>query len=105
IRGDTLLFEETAGLVRVELWRQGSTVLGARLAAPEPLVVIEEVGCEIIAEACAISAAEIEMRHHQPCIASCGLRFVFAELKDLRAMAAAQPRPDGFERSVQVDRV
>jgi len=105
IHGDTLLFEETAGLVRIELWRQGSTVLGARLAAPQPLVVIEEVGCEIIAEACAISAAEIEMRHHQPCIASCGLRFVFAELKDLRALASAQPRTDAFARHLPMDRV
>jgi trans-2,3-dihydro-3-hydroxyanthranilate isomerase len=105
IRGDELLFEETAGLVRIELWRQGSTVIGARLAAPQPLVVIEEVGCDIIGEACAISVADIEVRHHQPCIAGCGMRFVFAELNDLRALAAAQPRSDAFVRHLPMDRV
>jgi trans-2,3-dihydro-3-hydroxyanthranilate isomerase len=104
IRGDNLLFEEIAGLVRIELWRQASAVLGARLAAPQPFVVTEEVGCEIIAEACAISAADIELRHHRPCIASCGMRFVFAELKDLRALAAAQPRTDAFARHLPMER-
>jgi len=32
IQGDTLQFEEIAGLVRIELWRDGSSVIGARLA-------------------------------------------------------------------------
>jgi trans-2,3-dihydro-3-hydroxyanthranilate isomerase len=104
IHGDILLFEEIAGLVRIELWNQASAVVGARLAAPQPLVVVEEVGCEIIAEACGISAADIEKQHHQPCIASCGMRFVFAELKDLRALAAAQPRIDAFARYLPMDR-
>jgi hypothetical protein len=79
IHGDILLFEEIAGLVRIELWKQASAVVGARLAAPQPLVVVEEVGCEIIAEACGISAADIDKRHHQPsrvpvrCRSICGL--------------------------------
>src|SRR5262249_49325018 len=38
-------------------------------------------------------------------IASCGLRFVFAELKDLRALADAQPRTDVFARHLPMDRV
>jgi trans-2,3-dihydro-3-hydroxyanthranilate isomerase len=105
IHGDSLLFEETAGLVRIELWRQASAVIGARLAAPQPLVILEDVGCEMIAEACAISAADIEMRHHRPCIASCGMRFVFAELKDIEALAAAQPRTDVFARHLPMNRV
>ena len=77
-------FEEIAGLVRIELWRDGSSVIGARLAAPQPFAVIEDVEPEVIAEDCAISAADIETGHHWPCIASCGMRFVFAELKDLQ---------------------
>src|SRR5262245_10858689 len=51
------------------------------------------------------SAADIETGRHRPCIASCGMRFVFAELKDLRALAAAQPRTDAFARHLPMDRV
>ncbi|MGB9390164.1 MAG: PhzF family phenazine biosynthesis protein [Xanthobacteraceae bacterium] len=105
IQGDTLQFEEIAGLVRIELWREASAVIGARLTAPQPLAVIEDVEPEIIAEACTISAADIETGHHRPCIASCGMSFVFAELKDLRALAAAQPRTDAFARHLPMDRV
>ena len=105
IRGNTLQFEEIAGLVRIELWRDASAVIGARLAAPQPLAVIEDVEPDVIAEACTISAADIETGHHQPCIASCGMSFVFAELKDLRALAAAQPRTDAFARHLPMNRV
>ena len=105
IQGDTLQFEEIAGLVRIELWRDGSSVIGARLAAPQPFAVIEDVEPEVIAEVCTISAADIETGYHRPCIASCGMRFVFAELKDLRALADAQPRTDAFARHLPMDRV
>jgi trans-2,3-dihydro-3-hydroxyanthranilate isomerase len=105
IQGNTLQFEEIAGLVRIELWRDASAVKGACLAAPRPLAVIEDVEPEVIAEACTISAADIETAHHRPCIASCGMRFVFAELKDLRALAAAQPRTDAFARDLPMGRV
>src|SRR5262245_61508982 len=94
IQGNTLQFEEIAGLVRIELWRNGSAVIGACLAAPQPLAVIEDVEPDVIAEACTISAADVETGRHRPCIASCGMRFVFAELKDLRALDSAQPRTD-----------
>jgi hypothetical protein len=33
------------------------------------------------------------------------MRYVFAELKDLRALAAAQPRTDAFARHLPMDRV
>ncbi len=105
LRGDTLVFEEIAGLVPVELWKQGSTVIGGRLVAPQPLTVANEIACEIVAEACGIAAVDIELRHHRPCIASCGMRFVFAELKRLEALAAARPRSGAFERFLPMDRV
>jgi trans-2,3-dihydro-3-hydroxyanthranilate isomerase len=105
IQGNILQFEEIAGLVGIELWRDGSAVVGARLAAPQPLTIIEDVDPEVIAEACTISAADIETGHHRPCIASCGMRFVFAELKNLRALAAAQPRTDAVARHLPMDRV
>jgi trans-2,3-dihydro-3-hydroxyanthranilate isomerase len=39
ISRDTLVFEEAAGLVRMQLTRQGAAVTGASLAAPQPLAI------------------------------------------------------------------
>jgi trans-2,3-dihydro-3-hydroxyanthranilate isomerase len=102
---EAMVFEEAAGLVRIELLRQGSAVVGAMLAAPQRLVVGDAVAPEVVAEACAIAVDHIETRHHQPCIASCGVPLIFVELKERRALAAAQPRADVFARHLPRDRV
>src|SRR5689334_15598235 len=103
VGGETVVFEEIAGLVRIKLMRQGSAVVGARLAAPQMLTIGDRVPPEIVAEACALSVADIETRHHQPCVASCGSPFVLAELKTRRALTAAQPRTDVFARHLPRD--
>jgi trans-2,3-dihydro-3-hydroxyanthranilate isomerase len=105
IASDALAFEEIAGLVRLTLLQQGSTIVGARLAAPQPLAIGDTVSCEIVAEACALAASDIETDHHQPCIANCGAPFVMAELKSREALAAARPRAEVFTRHLPRDRV
>jgi trans-2,3-dihydro-3-hydroxyanthranilate isomerase len=105
LSGQSLMFEEAAGLVRMELLKQGSEITGARLAAPQPLVVGDTMAPEVVAEACSIAAADIETRNHPPCIAGCGAPFVFAELKQRGALAKAQPRVDVFTRHVPRERV
>ena len=62
IGGDTLVFEEAAGLVRMQLTRQGAAVTGAGLAAPQALAVGDAVAPEIVAQACAIGVDDIETR-------------------------------------------
>jgi trans-2,3-dihydro-3-hydroxyanthranilate isomerase len=103
VSGDTLVFEEIAGLVRMQLMRQGAAVAGASLAAPQALSVGDAVPAEVVAQACAIGVDDIETRRHQPCIASCGAPFILAELKERRALAAAQPRADVFARHLPRD--
>jgi trans-2,3-dihydro-3-hydroxyanthranilate isomerase len=105
IAGETLTFEEIAGLVRITLSKQRSAFVGARLAAPQPLVIGDMLPCEIVAEACTLDASAVETRRHQPCIASCGAPFVMAELKSREALAAAQPRAEAFARHLPRDRV
>jgi trans-2,3-dihydro-3-hydroxyanthranilate isomerase len=105
IAGDTLVFEELAGLVRMELTRKGPAVTGARLAAPQKLVVSDTVTLEVVSEACGIPIAAIETNHHQPCIASCGAPFVIAELKERRALAAARPYTEVFAQHLPKDLV
>ncbi len=105
IAGETMVFEEIAGLVRMALRKQASEITGARLAAPQPLVVSDAISCEIVADACAIAVADIETRHHQPCIASCGAPFIMAELQSATALAAARPRADVFAQRLSRERV
>src|SRR5215469_4559064 len=93
LRGDAaepLMFEEKAGLVRLDLLREGSTIVGARLAAPQPLTRGEDVAGEIVAAACGLAADAVATGNHAPCIASCGIPFVLAEIESAAALAAAR---------------
>lgn len=98
ISGSTLVFEEIAGLVTMELRKDG-----ARLSAPQPLTIADQVALEVVAEACSISVSDIELRNHAPCVASCGARFVLAELKSREALAAARHNVATFNRSLPRD--
>jgi trans-2,3-dihydro-3-hydroxyanthranilate isomerase len=101
---EPLVFEEKAGLVRLDLIRDGTSVVGARLAAPQPLVRGEDIALEIVAGACSIEVSDIETTNHAPCIASCGIPFVFAELKTRSSLAAAQPRSEMFLKNLKADK-
>jgi trans-2,3-dihydro-3-hydroxyanthranilate isomerase len=95
-----MIFEEKAGLVRIELLRDQSAVTGARLAAPQGLVMGENITREIVASACSLAAADIDTRAHQPCIASCGIPLIFAAVTSRAALAAARPRTEIFTQHV-----
>jgi trans-2,3-dihydro-3-hydroxyanthranilate isomerase len=100
IEGERVVFEEKAGLVPISFLKEGTSVIGARLASPQRLAVGAEVPTERIASACSLSPEDIETRHHQPCIASCGAPFILAELKSREKLAAARARSDIFERDI-----
>ena len=97
IAGDRLIFEEKAGLVQMDLIRDGTDVVGARLAAPQALAIAGDVPVGLVASACALSPDDFAVAAHPPRIASCGTPFVFAELKSRAALAAAEPRPAVFQ--------
>jgi trans-2,3-dihydro-3-hydroxyanthranilate isomerase len=100
IPGDHLVFEEKAGLVPVTLLKSGSEISGGRLASPQRLTVGDEVTVGIVASACGIAVAEIETRNHPPCIASCGVGFILAEVKTRAGLASATPHVEVFRRDV-----
>jgi trans-2,3-dihydro-3-hydroxyanthranilate isomerase len=102
--GDPLLFEEKAGLVHIDQIKDGASLVGARLKAPQPLTRGEEIAPDSVAAACSIGAHDIETARHAPCIAGCGLPLVFAELKSRTALAAAQPRSEVFSEHFKADR-
>jgi trans-2,3-dihydro-3-hydroxyanthranilate isomerase len=94
--GDTLVFEETAGLVNVDLIRAGGQVVGARLTPPRAFALGVEIEPEIVAAACGLAADDIDGEGHRPCVASCGMPFVFARLRSRAALAAARPHAEVF---------
>jgi len=100
ITGDSMIFEEKAGLVRIQLLRDRSAVTGARLAAPQALSIGENIASEIVASACSIAPTDIDTRVHQPCIASCGVPLIFAAVTSRAALAAARPRTEIFAEHV-----
>jgi trans-2,3-dihydro-3-hydroxyanthranilate isomerase len=102
--GDPLMFEEKAGLVRLELIRDGGAVAGARLSAPQTLTRGGDIASDVVAAACAIAAGDIKTANHQPCIASCGIGFVLAELKSCSSLAAAQPHAEAFAKQLPADK-
>jgi trans-2,3-dihydro-3-hydroxyanthranilate isomerase len=102
--GDTMLFEEKAGLVAVTLLRDGATVSGARLAAPQALAPGEEIDSETVAAACSLAPGDIDTRLHAPRVASCGLPLIFAAVTTRAALAAARPRSDVFAAHIPVSR-
>jgi trans-2,3-dihydro-3-hydroxyanthranilate isomerase len=104
IEGDKLVFEEKAGLVPLDIVRDGGRVLSTRLAAPQQLALGEEFSPELVAEACSLEVSQIETARHRPIIASCGVGFVFAELKSREALAAAQGRTEMFTKHLPMDR-
>jgi trans-2,3-dihydro-3-hydroxyanthranilate isomerase len=102
--GDTMIFEEKAGLVPLTLLRDGAAVTGARLTAPQRLSVGETVARDIVAAACSLAPGDIDTRVHAPCIASCGLPLIFAAVTGRAALALARPRIDVFAEHIPVAR-
>jgi trans-2,3-dihydro-3-hydroxyanthranilate isomerase len=100
ISGERVIFEEKAGLVPIDILRDGDTVTGARLASPQRLSLGAEIHAELIAAACGLAVDDIETKNHQPVIASCGAAFILAELKTYAALKPAIARADVFRNDV-----
>jgi trans-2,3-dihydro-3-hydroxyanthranilate isomerase len=101
---DPIVFEEKAGLVRLGLIKQGTTVAGARLAPPQSVVRGDDIAVDIAAAAVSLASGDIETTYHRPCFAACGIPMAFAELKTRAALSAARPRAEIFSEHLAADR-
>jgi trans-2,3-dihydro-3-hydroxyanthranilate isomerase len=101
---DPIVFEEKAGLVRLDPIKQGSAVVGARLAPPQPVVRGDDIDVELAAAAGSLASGDIETARQRPCFAACGIPMAFAELKTRAALAAARPRAEIFSEHLTADR-
>ena len=99
--GDRFVFEEAAGLVPLELTRENGIVVSARLAAPQPLSLVETVSAEIVASAVGLRPGDIV---GEPVIASTGNNFLFAELRSREVLETASYNTEIFRKHLPMER-
>jgi trans-2,3-dihydro-3-hydroxyanthranilate isomerase len=102
VTANSVVFEEAAGLVAIELRRDGTgRVTGAAIAAPQRLTMGEKLTVDVIAACAGLKTSDISTRNHAPLVASVGLGFVFAELTTREALARAKPDTAACERTAK----
>ncbi|WP_371421125.1 PhzF family phenazine biosynthesis protein [Tardiphaga sp.] len=99
--GDRMVFEEKAGLVHLDLLRDGGAIVGAGFVAPQPLAMQGEIDRDMMAACISLAPDAIAMSTHGPRMVSVGLPFAVAELAGLDALASARPNATAFAQAEQ----
>ena len=92
----TVTFEEKAGTVPVVIQKNAA---GFRcvLSAPKPLTVGDPLDLAVVASAISVPPSDIVTTTHPPQVASVGLPFVFAEVRDAAVLKKARLNMSGFD--------
>jgi len=98
---DRLVFEEIAGLVPLDVTREDGVVVATRLAAPQPLTLIETVAREIVASAVGLAPGDIV---GEPVIAATGTKFLFAEVASRAVLGKAVYNLEVFREHLPMER-
>ena len=91
-----IVFEEKAGPVPIRI-RKVDGDIWCELKAPEDLSIGGTISIDLVASALSLSPEEIVTSTHQPQVASVGLPFIMAELKNRTALENARPYLPAFE--------
>jgi trans-2,3-dihydro-3-hydroxyanthranilate isomerase len=95
--GDDLVFEEKAGLVRLQFDRLGERVVGASLTAPQTVSTQEAPGVAAVAAALSLEESDIVTATHPPIVATVGLEFMFVEVSSIIALGKARAHLPAFD--------
>jgi trans-2,3-dihydro-3-hydroxyanthranilate isomerase len=95
---ESLIFEEQAGLVHIQLLRREGQVVGAEISAPAPLTVGPPQSAEDAARSLSLSPSEVETHTHAPRVASVGLPFLMVELTSRAVLSRAVPDLKAHQR-------
>jgi trans-2,3-dihydro-3-hydroxyanthranilate isomerase len=87
----TVTFEERAGLVAVAVHKRPEERIWCELTAPQSLTLGRTVSVPSVAAAVSLATDDILTTSHEPQVASVGLPFLIAELRDRRALERARP--------------
>jgi len=95
---DTVLFEEKAGLVSIEIQANLGSPTSFELKAPQVLTLQEFPAIRSVAKALSLREMEIVVTTHAPTVASVGLPFLFVEVLDLSVLSQVRIDMTGFDR-------
>jgi trans-2,3-dihydro-3-hydroxyanthranilate isomerase len=93
----SVTFEEEAGLVPIAIHGREGGRIWCELTAPQRLTLGRTVSAQAVAAAVSLSADDILTTAHAPQMASVGLPFLIAELRDRGALERARPDISGLE--------
>ena len=93
----TVTFEEDAGLVAVAVRPFAEGRIRCELTAPQRLSIGAAASVASVAAAASLAPDDIVTAAHAPLVASVGLPFMIAELRDRDALARARPGIAGIE--------
>ena len=91
-------FEEKAGLVPIAIQPGAGTAIRCELSAPERLTLGRSISAESLARAISLPAEDVVTATHQPVVASVGLGFLVAELRNRAALERARPATGSSRR-------
>jgi len=96
----TVTFEEKAGLVPVSIHKREGNRIWCELSAPQRLSLGKTFSAEMVAAAVSLTPDHIVTRTHLPQVASVGLPFLMAELKDRASLERARINMNGIDALV-----
>lgn len=94
----TVVFEEDAGLVPVAVTKGADGRVRCELTAPQKLSKGGAVDAALLARAAGLEAGDIVTAAHEPLVASVGLPFIVAELRDRAALERCRLDVAGAEQ-------
>lgn len=103
--GDKVVFEETAGLVPIDILRRNGRAVGATLTAPQPFRRLGEADVTEVAACLGLRPSQIREDRHAPVAGTVGLPFLLVELTDRAALEAARPVVSAIQTSPTVSPV
>jgi len=86
----TVTFEEKAGSVPVMIRKRGARSFWCELAAPENISLGKTIAAQALAPMVSLTPEDIVVETHLPQVASVGLPFVFAEVRNRSALERAR---------------
>lgn len=93
-----IVFEEKAGLVRITIHSLTDGSVECELEAPQKLSLGPTVSAETVASVLSLSVNDLVTVTHPPQVASVGLPFLIAELRDISALRRARINMDNLEK-------
>lgn len=100
---ERFIFEETAGLVVIDLIHKDGTVVGAELLSPQYLVRHTEVDPARAAACLGLAAKDVCMDAHAPQVVSVGLPFLVLELASRQTLRRVRPDRRAYDSLFPLD--